>query len=229
MTENKWIVPILVMIGFLTFYFYLDYEDYVWEILFFVLLIFFYHVVNSSLSYIKGIKSFDENTLLNAKEKWDFLYQDIWVPILIVFLLMCFFLFPLDEKSMAIYLNLPMFFKVVFDKLILRNKLIVDDNKIVFSKSGEFSEIKFRLVEGMIFDEDEGRVTINYEKIILPKYNFLSTKLKTLDIDEIEVVKDEIKVLKRQGLFKKDWNDFKVILDEKSKEYDFGLSVVYPI
>ena len=232
MDEKKlWnrIFLVCYFIGIIYFFLNYNFEDYLWEIFVFVLVACLFDIVRSYFFYKKRLRDFKGKILLSAKEKWDFLYQDVWVLISIIIVLICVLLIPLNDASVVMYINLIIFSRILFNKLILRNRLIVDEKQIAFSKSGDFSEIKFRLVKGMIFDEDEGRVTINYEKIIPPKHSFLSTKSKTLDIDEIEVTKNEIKVLERQGLFKKDWNDFKIILDRKSKEYDFGLSVVYPI
>lgn len=217
-------------IGCIYFFMNYDIEDFYWWMFFLFLGIFTYSSIRLYFSYQKEIKRDKDDVLLNAKEKWDFLYQDVWV-LLLVFVCFCLFLgvLNMDEPVSSLCVNIIIFLKVLFDKLVLRNKLIVDNDTIAFSKGGVFSEIKFRLVKGMLFDEDQGRVTINYEKIITPKRNFLSIKFEPLDIDEIEVTKNEVKVLNRRGLFEKDWNDFKEILDQKSKEYDFGLSVVYPI
>ena len=132
MTDGKWIWPVILLIGGGYFIWNYDVEDYPWEIFIVVCIICIYSAIRLYYSYTKGMKDFEEVSLY-AKEKWDFLYQDSWVPGLIIFTCICLLLISLDDASAVIYMQLPLLLKILFDKLILRNKLIVDEHKIAFS------------------------------------------------------------------------------------------------
>lgn len=228
MTDNKdggllIILSVIYFIGSI----YLDYygtkleRSMFFSICWTLVIPFLYIKYKSNLNKLK-------QSLLDTSEKWDFLYQDVWVPIYVSFACVLSYLVLSATDLMLFVMLLPLLLIIPFFKLILRNKLIIGEHKITYSKIGYFYEIEFRLMEDIAFDEDEGRIIMNYKRVVPSKYSFLTTKSEMLDIDEMEMTKSNKSIFQRKRLFKNDWANLKKILREKSEEYDFKFKMIYP-
>jgi len=219
---------VILWIGYVYLLWNSNIEYYSRYLALFNLVIYFFISIFLYQKYKQGIENCKGDVLLDAKEKWDFLYQDVWVSIYVAFLSLFFgFILYVGEFGLENISWLLVMILVIYPKIILRNRIIVNNDEINFSKYGHFSKIKFRLINSIVFNEDEGKIKINHKKVIPSKHGFLSSKTETLDMDGNEELKDGKNVFRRRAMFKKDWIFLKALLEKKHKEFDFEFRVVY--
>lgn len=229
MTDNKlWIGMLLVSLGLLLpEYIPIEYSITIfrWTSVFFGIW-FVFEAISQILEYKNRLKTFDKNILLNANEKWDFLYQDVWVPFAFLFLIILFTVVYFKEDAFIVYFLGLVLGWSVFNKVILRNKLIIEEDRIIYSDKNIFSEIEFSEIRSVEFDDNIGEIKFYFFQKTLVENNLELDRQNILDADDESVYDYRKKIFLRRGIFLQDWNLIKGILNAKAEEFKFKLEFV---